>query len=242
MADVKSGDIVVPGDQLCVIEELSSSHGTYEKNGIVYAATSGGVYIDLKERSIKVLDSDGSIKLGLPVKGDILMGDVRVVYDQRAEISLVKRNGENVHSPFLGEIHISNVTRRFVKSMRDVLSPGDIVRAIALNTHEIPAELSLVGPELGVVHAKCVKCGYPLVLTTHNNLICLRCDHRETREVSNDYGLMFGLVPRPDLAPRRRPREDRYHSTGRRYGHRRDRSNGRRVKQRMTRGSNNRGR
>ncbi len=34
MADVKSGDIVVPGEQLCVIEELSPSYGTYEKDGI----------------------------------------------------------------------------------------------------------------------------------------------------------------------------------------------------------------
>ena len=46
MADVKSGDIVTPGDQLCVIEELSPSFGTYEEKGIVYAATSGGVTID----------------------------------------------------------------------------------------------------------------------------------------------------------------------------------------------------
>ncbi len=28
MADVKSGDVVVPGDQLCVIEELSPGFGT----------------------------------------------------------------------------------------------------------------------------------------------------------------------------------------------------------------------
>ncbi|MCK5266112.1 MAG: RNA-binding protein, partial [Candidatus Thorarchaeota archaeon] len=50
MADVKSGDIVVPGEQLCVIEELSPSYGTYEKDGIVYAAAPGAVSMDLKER------------------------------------------------------------------------------------------------------------------------------------------------------------------------------------------------
>ncbi len=204
MADVKSGDIVVPGDPLCVIEELSPSYGTYENDGIVYAATFGTCKIDLKERVIQVVNPDGKSQLALPVRGDILMGQVTIAFDQRAEVSIVKRNGENVFSPFIGELHISNVTRRYVKSMLDVLQPGDIIRAVALNTHEIPVQLSIVGPEYGVVFAKCRKCGDPLVLTTHNNMICLKCENRETREVASDYGVMFGLEVKPDLAPRRR--------------------------------------
>ena len=204
MADVKSGDIVVPGDQLCVIEELIPSFGTYESDGIVYAATFGECAIDLKERSIRVMNPDGSMQLALPVKGDILVGRVTLAYDQRAEIRAVKRNGENVLKPIIGELHISNVTRRFVKSMLDVLQPGDIVRAIALDTHQIPVRLSIVGPDLGVIQGKCRRCGNELTLTTHNNMFCLRCENRETREVTNDYGRSFGLEPRPDLAPRRR--------------------------------------
>ena len=206
MADVKSGDIVTPGDQLCVIEELSPSFGTYEENGIVYAATSGGVVIDLKERSIMVLGADGSMKLSLPVRGDILVGEVTNVYEQRAEMRIAKINDEIVHNVCVGEIHISNVTRRFVRSMHDVLGLTDIVRAMALNTHRIPVELSLVGTDLGVLYSKCTKCGEALLLTTHNSMYCPRCEYRTTREVAQDYGLNFGLEPRPDLAPRRRPR------------------------------------
>ncbi|MFX0106931.1 MAG: exosome complex RNA-binding protein Csl4 [Candidatus Hodarchaeota archaeon] len=209
MADVKNGDMVVPGDQLCVIEELFPGIGTYEKEGIVYAATSGGVAIDLKDRSIRVVSPDGRMKIALPVRGDILVGEVINAYEQRAEVSVVKRNGENILSPLVAEIHISNVTRRFVKSMSDVVRPGDIVRASAMNTHEIPVELNLVGPDLGVLIGKCVKCGNELTLTTYNNLICLRCENRETREVAKDYGVMFGIEPRPDLAPRRRSYDDR---------------------------------
>jgi len=204
MADVKSGDTVVPGDTLCVIEEFSAGHGTYESGGIVFAATSGGVSIDLKARSIRVLAHDGKSKLSLPVEGDIMVGEVINVYDQRAQISIVKRNNRNFFSPLDGEVHISNVTRRFVKSMHDILAPLDIVRAVAMNTHEIPVTLSLVGPDYGVLFAKCTKCGNPLTLTVRNHMICLRCDYRTTREVANDYGLMFGLEPRQDLAPRRR--------------------------------------
>ncbi|MHA1245854.1 MAG: exosome complex RNA-binding protein Csl4 [Candidatus Thorarchaeota archaeon] len=223
VADVKSGDIVVPGDQLCVIEEFSPSFGTYEENGIVYAATSGEVAVDVKRREIKVVDPDGSVRLALPIRGDVLLGEVINVYDQRAEVNIVRRNGVDIHNPLVGEIHISNVTRRYVKSMYDVLKPGDIVRARALNTHTLPVQLSLVGPEFGVIFAKCGKCGNPLTVTTHNNMICLKCENRETRETANDYGLRFGLEPRPDLAPRRRmtrgpPRRDRSSrpSTGRR--------------------------
>ncbi len=222
MADVKSGDVVVPGDQLCVIEELSPGFGTYERNGVVFAATSGGVAIDLKERSIRVLAADGTMKLPLPVKGDILIGEVTNAYEQRAEVAIVKRNGNDIFNPLHGEIHISNVTRRFVRSMADVIRQGDIVRGIALNSHEVPVEMSLVGPELGVLRAKCVKCGNDLTLTTYNNLFCLRCENRETREVANDYGVLFGIESRKDLAPRRRSydrrRGDRRRPSDRRGG------------------------
>ena len=220
MADVKSGDIVVPGDQLCVIEELSPSYGTYEKDGIVYAAAPGAVSLDLKQRSIKVLDSKGKMKLALPVSDDILIGEVNNAWEQRAEIAIVRRNDEDVHSGIYGEIHISNVTRRFVKSMHDVMRTNDIVRAKATTTHTIPTILSVVGPDLGVILAKCSRCGNPLTLTTNNNMFCLRCENRETREVASDYGQIFGLEARPDLAPRRRSYDrDRYdHRDDRRGG------------------------
>lgn len=226
MADVKTGDVVVPGDQLCVIEELTPDYGTYERDGVVYAATSGGVAIDLKARSIRVLAADGTMKLALPVKGDILMGLVVNAYEQRAEVSIVKRNGKDVYSPFAAEIHISNVTRRFVRSMSNVIREGDIVRGIALNSHEIPVDISLVGPELGVLRAKCMKCGHDLTLTSNNNMFCLRCENRETREVARDYGVMFGIEPRKDLAPRRRSYDDRRRDGGDRSYDRRDRRSG----------------
>lgn len=215
MADVKSGDIVVPGEQLCVIEELSPSYGTYEKDGIVYAAAPGAVAMDLKQRSISVLDTDGKMKLALPVEGDTLIGEVTNAYEQRAEIAIVRRNGEDVHNGLYGEIHISNVTRRFVKSMHDVMRTTDIVRAKAIDTHKIPTTLSVVGTDFGVILAKCSRCGNPLTLTTYNNMFCLRCENRESREVASDYGQQFGLEARPDLAPRRRSYDrDRYDRRG----------------------------
>ena len=224
MADVKSGDIVVPGEQLCVIEELSPSYGTYEKDGIVYAAAPGAVSMDLKHRSISVLDTDGKMKLALPVEGDILIGEVVNAYEQRAEIAIVRRNDKDVHSGLYGEIHISNVTRRFVKSMHDVMRTTDIVRAKAIDTHKIPTTLSVVGNDFGVILAKCSRCGNPLTLTTYNNMFCLRCENRESREVASDYGQKFGLEARPDLAPRRRSYDrDRYdRGDGRRGGGRYD--------------------
>ena len=239
MADVKSGDVVVPGEQLCVIEELSPGDGTYEKEGVVYAAAPGAVSMNLKERSISVFPSDGKSKLALPVAGDILLGEVVNAYEQRAEIVVVRRNDQDFHSGLVGEIHISNVTRRFVKSMHDVLRVNDIIRATALNTHGLPIELSVVGPDLGVVFAQCSKCGNPLTLTTFNNMFCLRCENRETREVAKDYGQNFGLEVRPDLAPKRRTydrdsydRDDR--RGGRRYESGRSRSGGRQYSDRRS--------
>jgi exosome complex component CSL4 len=240
MADVKSGDIVVPGDQLCVIEELMPSYGTYEKEGIVYAAAPGTVSMDLKDRSISVVSPDGTMKLALPIAGDILMGKVVLAFDQRAEVSIVRRNDKDIHSGILGELHISNVTRRYVKSMLDVLKNNDIIRAVATNTHEIPVKLSLVGQEFGVIFANCSKCGNPLTLTTHNNMFCLRCENRETREVAKDYGQIFGLEARPDLAPRRRSYEGRRYDRDDRGGRGRRRFDGPRRRSRGDREGDNR--
>jgi len=240
MADVKSGDIVVPGDQLCVIEELMPSFGTYEKDGVVYAASPGKVEMDLKERSIRVMNPEGGMKLALPVKGDILVAKVTLVFDQRAEVRIVRINDQDYHSGLVGELHISNVTRRYVKSMQDVLKQNDIVRAAALTTHEIPVKLTLVGPELGVVYGECTKCGNSLTLTTHNNMFCLRCENRETREVANDYGLRFGLEARPDLAPRRRSYEHRRYDRDDRGGRRFEGPRGRGGDRRDRRGDSRR--
>ncbi len=203
MMSAKEGDIVVPGDRLCVIEEMLPGFGTYEIDGVVYAATPGTVKIDRKKRSISILDHNGKMRLPLPVKGDILVGEVMNVYDQRAEVAIAKRNDVDIHNQLIGEIQIINVTRRYIKSMHDVLSPRDIIRAVALNTHALPTQLSLVGHNLGVIYANCRRCGNALTLTTHNNLVCLRCENRETRAVASDYGQRFGLVTRPDLEPKR---------------------------------------
>ncbi|MHA1636954.1 MAG: exosome complex RNA-binding protein Csl4 [Candidatus Thorarchaeota archaeon] len=220
MADVKSGDTVVPGDQLCVIEELSPRFGTYEKDGVVFAATAGSVSMDFKDRSISVLSPDGKIKLPLPVQGDILVGEILSGYEKRSIVHILKVNGENAFSGLEGTILISDVTRRYVNSMHDVVRPGDIIRGVALNTHETPVKIGLVGSDFGVISAKCIKCGNPLTLTTHNNMICLHCDNRETREVAKDYGIQFGLEARPDLAPRRSSYDDR-RGGDRRYDDRR---------------------
>ncbi|MHA2358738.1 MAG: hypothetical protein ACXAB5_00555, partial [Candidatus Thorarchaeota archaeon] len=138
-----------------------------------------------------------------------------------------RRNGKDIHSGIVGELHISNVTRRYVKSMLDILKQNDIVRAVALNTHQIPVKISLVGQELGVVLANCSRCGNQLTLTSHNNMFCLRCENRETREVTNDYGQSFGLEARPDLAPRRRSYEGRRYDRDDRGGRRFDGKRGR---------------
>jgi exosome complex component CSL4 len=208
-ADVESGDIVSPGDRLCVIEELSPSYGTYEDDGIVYAATMGKVAMNLKERTIEVLSKEGRKKLSLPVEGDILIGEVDRVYDQRGEIRVVKRNDDYLYNALPAQIHISNITRRYVKSLNDVMVEGDLIRAKSLSTHEMPIEISIVGSDYGVILAKCKKCGNALTHTKYNNMICLRCEQRATRTVASDYGERFGVESRPDLAPSRKSGRNR---------------------------------
>ncbi len=193
MVKVKDGDFVILGEKLGVIEEFLPKAGTYEDNGKIYASIAGIVRIDHDEKSISVVPMKFN-SLSLPKKGDIIIGLVENVFEQRAEVSIVRVNNKDLLVPITGEIHISNVTTRYLKSMRDALTIGDIVRAKVISTHVLPVSLSIMGNSLGVIRATCVKCGDYLRILKGNTLICPTCRNREHRAIAKDYGVMFGIV------------------------------------------------
>ena len=86
----KSEGLVTPGEKLGVIEEFQPGRGTYTKNGVIYAESIGRVSIDLEKRMISV---SPEVRVHVPAKGDIILGEVQQVQDKIATIKIFKVKG-----------------------------------------------------------------------------------------------------------------------------------------------------
>ncbi|NJE03124.1 exosome complex RNA-binding protein Csl4 [Thermococcus sp. MV11] len=188
---VKSGDLVLPGDYLGVIEEYFPGEGVKEENGELYAVRAGKVVIDQDRMEISVEPLTDTPPL--PKVGDIVIANVIEVKPQAAIVQLVKIEGRDddreIATSKLAGIHISQVRDGYVESMTSEFKVGDVVRARVIATEKSPIQLSTKGPDLGVVYALCSRCRTPLV-RRGDRLICPRCGSVETRKLSTLYRKM----------------------------------------------------
>ncbi|AFL94520.1 hypothetical protein containing nucleic acid -binding domain [Thermococcus cleftensis] len=188
---VKSGDLVLPGDYLGVIEEYFPGEGVKEENGELYAVRAGKVVIDQDRMEISIEPVTDTPPL--PKVGDIVIANVIEVKPQAAIVQLVKIEGRDddreIATSKLAGIHISQVRDGYVESMTSEFKVGDVVRARVIATEKSPIQLSTKGPDLGVVYALCSRCRTPLV-RRGDRLICPRCGSVETRKLSTLYRKM----------------------------------------------------
>ena len=181
----KSGRLVLPGEELCVIEEFSPGEGAYEYNGRVYSARTGVVLYDFVTRRVQVLASAEKSMLA-PKVGCIVYGQVYNVHDDLATVRIIEiENHRKISGVFSGILHVSQVSQRYIKKMDEAVRPGDIIRAKVL-TSWTPHQLSTKHASLGVVLALCSKCG-AILWQNRNKLVCKKCGSVESRKVSTKY-------------------------------------------------------
>jgi exosome complex component CSL4 len=177
---------VLPGDMIGASEEFIPRNGTYLEGGNIYAAASGIVNINKKERSISVTPLTNTPP-HLQV-GDIVIGQVTDVKDSVAlvEIAGIKGKGEReIVNAEQAAIHVSNVKDAYVKELYYEFAPFDIVKARVLDLRNM--RLSTVNKELGVMKAYCGNCRTVLKID-NGKLKCPKCERTETRKLSSDYG------------------------------------------------------
>ena len=75
---------------------------------------------------------------------------------------------------------------KFVKNIEEAIKPSDIIRAKVL-TSASPYQLTLKGPNLGVILAFCSICGSELQKRDEETLICPICGNIEKRKVALNY-------------------------------------------------------
>ncbi len=184
--EVVEENIVLPGDLIGTSEEFTPKNGTFVDKGNIYAATTGIVKINAKERSISVTPVT-NVPPHLQV-GDIVIGQVTDIKESVAlvEIASIKGRGEReIVNAEQAAIHVSNIKDAYVKELYSEFSPFDIVKARVIDLRNM--RLTTVNKELGVMKAYCSNCR-TVLKKDNNKLRCPKCNRVETRKLSSDYG------------------------------------------------------
>src|SRR5271157_4255633 len=182
---IKSGDFVLPGQVLGVIEEYIPEKGsTYERDGTIYASRLGLVDINPRTHNIRIKGESEPNQLR---RGDQVIGFIRRIRKYSVGLDIYKRNDQILYSPIVANIHVSRVSRQYVQKLEDAFQETDIVRARVIGKRGGEFELSTEANYLGVINAECAVCGHTL-RRKDRLLTCEHCGNREKRLLANDYG------------------------------------------------------
>ncbi|HEU97723.1 MAG TPA: RNA-binding protein [Fervidicoccus fontis] len=177
-------NIVVPGEELAVIEEFSPLFGAYsDENGYVRASLLGKVAKDILNKVIKVTPL--SSRYLFPSIKDIVIGYVAYIKGEIAMINILRDgNFRPLTGPLAGFLHISQIGAEG-KHISEHVAPGDLIKARVISS-ENPFQLSIKHPSLGVILASCSVCG-AILKREGDKLICPRCGNVEKRKIASSY-------------------------------------------------------
>lgn len=187
---VKNKDIVITGQMLGVVEEfLPDEETTFVKAGKIHATKSGTVSIDEK-RKIEVISHDEKNRKIAKI-GDIVIGSILFLRKFSVGLNFYTIN-QKIHfnSSLFGNIHISQISNRYIEKIVEAFQITDIIRAKVIEQKLNEYALSTTGQNLGVIHADCSICGTTLTKRKdgYNKLQCDLCGNVEYRKLANDYG------------------------------------------------------
>ncbi len=181
----KSGNLVVPGERLGVIEEFVPDAGTYVTDGVIYSKMVGRALVDLQNRRVSVYPVvEGAV---VPKVGTVVIGQIGNAQSDNVLVRIYKIGKKQLTGNFGGILHVSDVSDRYVDSMADVVKPGDIVRAKVISAKNQIFHLSTNDKNLGILYAFCSRDG-TLLEQQHYDLRCPKCGNIERRKIAPDYG------------------------------------------------------
>lgn len=180
----KSGQLVLPGERLGVIEEFVPDAGTFVKDGVIYSRLVGRASLDSATRHVSVHPVGRSVLV--PRVGDTITGQVSTVQPENAGVRIFQIGEKKLSGVFMGVLHISDVHLRYVDSMFEICKAGDIIRAKVISEKNQTYHLSTKDKDLGVTFAFCSNCG-TLLESKRQNMHCPRCERIERRKTVVDY-------------------------------------------------------
>ncbi len=184
-SDKKSGQFVVPGERLGVIEEFTPGIGTYVEEGTIYSKTTGFTLLDMLNKRVSVYSLTHAVEV--PRTGSSVVGQVLETQSKTATLRILKVGKKLVSGFFTGILHISDASPSYVQTMFDVCKTGDIMRAKVVSDKNRVYHLSTAEETSGVIYAFCSKCGHMLSLG-RMAMRCTNCGKIEKRKTASDYG------------------------------------------------------
>lgn len=178
--------MVYPGEFIGTEEEYIPGKGTYtDKEGKLYAAVMGELHIDSKRRATVVpYEHVPEVRVG-----SVVLGKVAEIFESVAfvDVEVTERNRKDRTVVMSGVIPVSEIKMEYVRSIRNELRIGDIVKATVTRITPFRLELSLKGRSMGVVKGFCTVCRHEMDMAGRN-LKCKNCGHVETRRIAFPYG------------------------------------------------------
>jgi exosome complex component CSL4 len=178
--------IVLPGEEVSTMEELSPGDGTYEDNGLIRANRLGILEIDQKNRRVKIKPLTST-----PVelrKGNIVLARVNSVRSNMVIADVVHIIGHErpISGDTNGTLKVSEISQGYTKDPADEYTPGDIIRAKIIQVKP-NIQLATKDRDLGAIKSMCSKCRHPLI-KKGNILECTNCKNKEKRNTAQDFG------------------------------------------------------
>lgn len=176
---------VFPGEKLAVIEEYNDGKGTYQVDGEVRSTEMGKSSLNEEKRAVEV--NKRTPEILVTKEGMIIIAAVGSVARRDARVDIFNLDGKNIHPTYSGVIHISNISRDYIKNIDMAYRSGDTIKAKIINTKNRLNQLTTADPELGAVYAYCSRCG-GLLEKKQGKLTCPDCGRIERRKTARNYG------------------------------------------------------
>ncbi len=179
----------MPGFYISTIEEFSAKAMSYEEGGGVYSSKIGVPEYDMANHYVWIKPIKKLAPESLKV-GDKFLGIVDDVKKNFAQITIYVPGSLGRLYPFSALLHISNGGIRRARAVSELVKPGDVIK-VKLITNWVPMQVSISDPDLGVISARCSKCGSTLNHDHDGVLRCNTCGYKEMRKVSIEYRRIF---------------------------------------------------
>lgn len=180
----RTGQKVLPGEEVAIAEEYMSGEGTFEEGGKIYASVVGELDLDERERLARIVLPNPPVVLQ---EGDVVIANVTDVKPAMVicEILRLEGNDRAIASETLASIHVSKIAGGYVDDPGEEIRPGDLIRAEVIQA-EPSVQLATAHPNYGVIYARCRRCRAPLV-RKGPKAYCEVCKVSEQRKLADDY-------------------------------------------------------
>ena len=182
---MKESRTVLPGEEVAVEEEYLAAEGTYNQDGVIYAAQYGSLDLNREEMTAKVVSPNPPNILR---PGDTVFAVIANTKPTMATCDVVAKEGvkRTVGGETYGTIHVSKISPGYTEDVSKEFRKGDILRGRVTQTKP-SLQIVTVDPDLGVILARCSKCRGPLQ-SKGKGLYCDTCEQNVSRKTADDYG------------------------------------------------------